>query len=124
MRTAILQHTLPDGTSHIDWLVEVDPAPADRVPTFRLDRRPDEPGGAEFRAERLPDHRRMYLSYEGPVSGGRGEVERVAEGSVLSVVGWPDRLELTCQFAGRVHRWEGRPSSDGWWRFRTVPAAD
>jgi hypothetical protein len=29
---------------------------------------------------RLPDHRAFYLDYEGPVSGGRGEVLRVWAG--------------------------------------------
>ncbi len=29
----------------------------------------------------LPDHRREYLDYEGPVSGDRGHVRRVAAGS-------------------------------------------
>jgi hypothetical protein len=32
-------------------------------------------------AERLADHRAAYLEYEGPVSEGRGQVVRVAEGS-------------------------------------------
>ncbi|MEQ9411343.1 MAG: DNA polymerase ligase N-terminal domain-containing protein [Fuerstiella sp.] len=32
-------------------------------------------------AERLPDHRRMYLDYEGPISRGRGHVTQVASGT-------------------------------------------
>jgi hypothetical protein len=32
------------------------------------------------RLQRLADHRREYLDYEGPVSGGRGHVCRVASG--------------------------------------------
>ena len=31
--------------------------------------------------EPLGEHRREYLTYEGPVSGGRGEVKRVAGGT-------------------------------------------
>lgn len=31
-------------------------------------------------AERLPDHRAVYLQQEGPIGGGRGTVERWAEG--------------------------------------------
>lgn len=31
-------------------------------------------------AETLPDHRLMYLDYEGPVGGDRGSVHRVASG--------------------------------------------
>jgi hypothetical protein len=29
---------------------------------------------------RQPDHRRMYLDYQGPISGDRGEVARIASG--------------------------------------------
>ncbi|HYE21433.1 MAG TPA: hypothetical protein VEA69_23500 [Tepidisphaeraceae bacterium] len=34
-------------------------------------------------ATRLPNHRPIYLDYEGPVSGGRGRVTRVAGGRCL-----------------------------------------
>jgi hypothetical protein len=37
--------------------------------------------GAELEAEPLPDHRVAYLDYEGPVSGGRGEVSRWDHGN-------------------------------------------
>ena len=37
---------------------------------------PDDPN----RFERLPDHRRKYLDYEGPISSNRGFVSRVAAG--------------------------------------------
>lgn len=30
---------------------------------------------------RIPDHRRIYLEYEGPISGNRGQVRRVTEGT-------------------------------------------
>lgn len=38
--------------------------------------------GSDFSAERLPDHRALYLSYEGPMSAGRGTVRRITEGRV------------------------------------------
>ena len=34
----------------------------------------------ELVAQRLPDHRKLYLEYEGPISGNRGHVSRVAGG--------------------------------------------
>ena len=53
---------------------------ADALATWQLAldplARPDRP----IPAVRLPDHRKAYLTYEGPVSGGRGEVRRVEEG--------------------------------------------
>ena len=42
--------------------------------TWRLSHPPD--ADEDVLAEPLPDHRRAYLDYEGPVSGGRGEVWR------------------------------------------------
>jgi hypothetical protein len=37
--------------------------------------------GTCISAERISDHRRLYLEYEGPVSGGRGMVKRWDAGS-------------------------------------------
>lgn len=37
--------------------------------------------GVKLEARMLPDHRRSYLTFEGPISGGRGSVRRVAEGA-------------------------------------------
>ncbi|MEM8873908.1 MAG: hypothetical protein AAGD32_06570 [Planctomycetota bacterium] len=34
----------------------------------------------------IHDHRRKYLDYEGPISGGRGEVRRVAAGTCESPI--------------------------------------
>lgn len=38
--------------------------------------------GAPISAQRLPDHRELYLDYEGPISGNRGRVARVIWGQV------------------------------------------
>ncbi len=73
----LLRNDLPDGSQHFDWLL----ARNDTQPllTFRLecdislDDRP-------FEGERLTDHRRVYLAYEGPITGDRGSVTRVAQG--------------------------------------------
>lgn len=35
---------------------------------------------ARFLGIRLSDHRPMYLDYDGPISGGRGTVQRIATG--------------------------------------------
>ena len=36
--------------------------------------------GGEIKATRLPDHRRIYLDFEGAISDDRGTVSRVGEG--------------------------------------------
>ncbi len=48
--------------------------------------------GVELPARALADHRRLYLEYEGPISGARGTVKRV-EGGRYDVLHWaPDRV--------------------------------
>jgi len=46
-------------------------------------------------AESQPDHRREYLTYEGPVSGGRGRVQRIDGGTVVFQTQDPDRITFT-----------------------------
>ncbi len=54
-----------------------------------------EPRGAEslpIRARRIGDHRLAYLTYEGPLSGGRGHVRRIDAGTVEFHEVTPDRI--------------------------------
>jgi len=53
----------------------------------------------EVAATELPDHRTAYLDYEGPVSGGRGMVTRIAAGTFDTLSQSPDRWEV--RVAGR-----------------------
>ena len=72
-RCVILRHDHP--ILHWDFLLERD----ELLESWRLLREPvlDE----WIRAEKLPDHRTVYLTYEGPVSGDRGHVSRIVSGS-------------------------------------------
>ncbi len=54
--------------------------------------------GVSLRVERLPDHRKLYLEYEGAISGGRGTVHRWDRG-ICQVTGDIDR-GLTLILAG------------------------
>lgn len=67
-RFVILTHDFPDW--HWDFMLES----AGVLRTWRLDQEPI-PGRA-ISATPLPDHRIIYLEYEGPVSGSRGSVQR------------------------------------------------
>lgn len=72
-RFVILRHDHP--FLHWDFLLEMD----ELLESWRLLR---EPVLSEWiRAEKLPDHRSVYLTYEGPVSRDRGTVSRVLSGS-------------------------------------------
>lgn len=75
MRFVVLRHELPAGSaraSHWDVMFEVD---ADGpLKTWAIELAPD--SSAAQPALALPDHRREYLTYEGPVSDNRGHVQR------------------------------------------------
>src|SRR5207253_6338997 len=68
-RFVILEHDHPQ--LHWDFMLEV----GEVLWTWRLATAPR--GGPEtIAAERIGDHRKLYLDYEGPLSGARGAVKR------------------------------------------------
>jgi len=90
-RCVLLRHTLPNGDSHLDWMIEVDHGP---LVSFRVAIGVNPLADLSFQAERIGDHRREYLDYQGPISGGRGGVVRIATGTVTVIETGADRLEL------------------------------
>jgi hypothetical protein len=77
LRYVVLRH---EGIAqpHFDLMFET--APDSPLATWRADRWPIHHGSA---LTKLPDHRRAYLEYEGPLSGDRGQVSRVTAGTFL-----------------------------------------
>lgn len=57
----------------------------------------------EIPAEALPDHRLMYLTYEGPVSGDRGTVTRWDFGTFQ----WKINTPTECRIEIAGSRWQG-----------------
>ncbi len=55
----------------------------------------------DLKADRLPDHRAIYLDYEGPISGGRGIVSRWDSGT-YRVERWTDDRILLDLFGERL----------------------
>jgi hypothetical protein len=108
-RYVVLHHTGIDEP-HFDLLFDT----ADDSPliAFRVQHWPpiDQP------ATKLRDHRRLYLTYEGPIPGARGHVTRVADGRIKVIetaAGWllqhPDgRLFAALELRGGL-------DSDQWW---------
>lgn len=93
-RSVLLLHTLSDGSEHVDWLSESATAPAGdgldarTLIAYRLPVALDQlPVGATIAAERIADHRQLYLDFEGQISGGRGQVRRLAHGRIIEVCG-------------------------------------
>jgi hypothetical protein len=71
--------TAPDAVRGVHWDFMVETAESGRLPTWRLATDPRQ-SNLDIPAERIQDHRRAYLEYEGEVSGGRGSVRRLDRG--------------------------------------------
>lgn len=115
-RTVLLRHDLPDGSHHFDWMLETD-ANGPLV-TFRLDRDISQDAGP-FVAEPLGDHRRRYLDYEGPISGDRGSVTRIAEGRCDLVSRSNGELAIRISLGNRHQTIRGIPDESGRLAFRS-----
>ncbi len=73
-RFVVLEHAAPQGT-HWDFMLET----RETLTTWALAQPPD--AAPQVAAKALPDHRKAYLDYEGPVSGERGSVTRWDRGT-------------------------------------------
>ena len=81
---------------HMDWMFEVD----GKLWTWATAVAEDLSADIQLTAERLPDHRLLYLEHEGKVSGDRGSVRRLVSGifktetrcdkSFIAVLKWAD----------------------------------
>ena len=91
-RFVILEHDHP--FLHWDLLLEEESS----ARTWRLLRKPCL--GEPIAAEPLPDHRLMYLDYEGVVSGDRGSVQRVLAGIYETMTDQKDVLALALSGGG------------------------
>lgn len=76
VRFVVLRHTDRCGV-HFDLMIES----GDHLAAWRCLESPESSGGQGQPCDQLGDHRRLYLDYEGPISGDRGEVTRHDEGS-------------------------------------------
>ncbi len=126
LRTVVLRHETPDGGFHFDWMLEP-PAVGGWLScaliTFRIHINPVEWTGDVVDAIRLPDHRAIYLTYEGPLTDNRGTVARVAEGTVTFLAepsATPERLDFVTVFehpatpaAAKRERWSAAPRTPG-----------
>jgi hypothetical protein len=88
-RYVVLEHDHP--FLHWDLMLEA----GDVLRTWRL-AAPPRPGQV-IAATALGNHRRLYLDYEGPVSGDRGRVVRWDAGSFTWLTNESDRLAVELQ---------------------------
>lgn len=85
-QVALLEHATPDGGVHLDLMFERTSNADRRLVTFRLPRAFALTPGTSAHAQRLQDHRAIYLDLEGPISGNRGSVRRLGR--------WPGRIHI------------------------------
>ncbi|MFQ5461635.1 MAG: DNA polymerase ligase N-terminal domain-containing protein [Phycisphaerae bacterium] len=76
-RYVILHHQAPSG-EHWDLMLES----GDALLTWQLKSKPVSNEALPIEAEKIADHRKAYLEYEGPISGHRGHVTRVDRGEL------------------------------------------
>jgi len=79
------------------------------------------PGSGEGRAESSFDHRLVYLSYEGPVSGNRGTVRRWDSGEFAWQQDQPDRVQVQLNGTRLRGLLELQRQVDGDWTVRWQP---
>lgn len=118
--TVLLQHVRREDTHH-DWLIA--PPPGRQPHAMLWAARAERPSShwgecRRFLLTALPPHRRRYLTYQGPISAGRGAVRRVDRGHVIPLRWTQSHLVLDTHFeyfTGRIHltrltptRWRAR----------------
>ena len=88
-RFVILHHQIHDS-EHWDLMLEH----GDSLLTWQLPLLPDSLSRVQVSCRRLADHRKEYLTYEGPVSKNRGTVTRVDSGPMIIL----ELTDRTCRF--------------------------
>ncbi len=123
--TAILLHRTREG-SHYDWLLSSPGDPLGPLWTARIALPPGAWAAARLLpVQRLPDHRRVYLEYQGPLSQGRGEVLRIDRGGFRAELWTAGRIVIDLRLRGYAGRVELRGGEQGelWTaRFHPSPA--
>jgi len=111
--TVVLCHTLPDHSSHYDWLFAISDEINTPLRTYRAILNPlATPIGEMIVVLRIQDHRNKYLHYEGPISNDRGHVVRVGYGqyrlevSKIIEIKWAIDIPDTREKSTNPHRFQ------------------
>ncbi len=113
--TVLLHHTTRTG-SHYDWLLTDPRDPQGKLWTARCEL-PSEHwlGAGRLALEPIQPHRRVYLTYQGPITGGRGSVQRIDEGTFVPRLWTQSRIVIELNFQHCVAEIEmTRITTDRW----------
>lgn len=89
VRFVVLAHTDRLGC-HFDLMIDT----GDGLATWKCPQPPEQAPRQGLLCRRLGDHRRIYLGYEGPISGDRGWVRRWDSGRCTVLISGPRRWEV------------------------------
>jgi hypothetical protein len=98
LRYVILRHEGIDSP-HFDLMFEL--TPGGLLATWRSDAWPIEQPTPLLR---LGDHRRDYLTFEGPLTGNRGSVRRVEAGTFSRRISSPARIDVDLAAKGATRK--------------------
>ncbi len=85
----VLRHEDREGT-HYDLMIDLGVTLA----TWKCARPPETAQESPIACRRIGDHRRVYLEYEGPISGDRGKVRRHDRGTCEAMTPSADRWQV------------------------------
>lgn len=114
LRYVILRHELPETdprASHWDLMLEADANQP--LLTWELQQTPML--GVPQQVRQLPNHRRVYLDYEGPLSGDRGRVTQWDSGSLEWIEMLPDQIGVALRGRRLVVRLQLTRVADELW---------
>ena len=112
VRFVVLRHVVGADDVHFDLMIDR----TDALATWRCPSPPHDADSDGMVCTRLPDHRRLYLDYEGPISGDRGHVERHDHGMCRLVIQGDLDWDLSFQ-GGRLngdYRLTGEATGQSW----------
>lgn len=120
LRYVVLHHRLfSTEVAHFDWMFEN----GESLLTWATDSLPSRTSASSVPAKKLPDHRAVYLTYEGPLSDDRGNVSQVEKGSCKAICIQADHceFELTGDREGTLSFKRNQRGVDATWAWSFRP---
>ena len=121
----LLRHDVPGKAAHFDWMLERAPAGEPgaaaederRLVAFRLNVGVDPMRDGAFAAQRIGEHRAVYLHKEGDLGRGRGTVTRLWLASLVEYRESDGELAAALERGGALVYLLGHPVGGDLWRF-------